>query len=120
MNINAILLFLSCFFAVLSMMLSYKLYEMEGKITTMQRLYNIEEDFLKKEAHKFEHANKLIEEAFGIHSNKPEGCVPGEYCGACQFGKIVMVYSGYGAYDAIPYCAKGECCDYFVERKIEE
>jgi hypothetical protein len=74
---------------------------------------------LERELRKHEAGYERIREAFGIKEKTPSDCKPGEYCGACQFGKIMMVYAGFGEYEPYPFCTKGVCCDYWVERKTE-
>ena len=52
----------------------------------------------------------------------PSDCKRGEWCKACEFGRIFCVERGwpYRHYTAeIVLCGKGEACRNFVERRVE-
>ena len=48
----------------------------------------------------------------------PEGCTPGEYCGACIFARGMYIYEGHGAYQMYYHCSKAGTCMNFVDKGI--
>ena len=116
MNFNFALLCLCFIFAGLSVCLGYKLWKIES-YEVEAKLREEQVKALDRELRKHEAGYERIREAFGIKEKTPPDCKPGEYCGACQFGKIMMVYAGFGEYEPITYCTRGVCCDYWVKRE---
>lgn len=71
----------------------------------------------KEEICKSRLANDKLRELLTYKKETPSDCKEGRWCGACQFGKLMMVYSDYGSEEAYYFCTKAQCCDYWTERK---
>lgn len=76
-----------------------------------------------------EDAESTISHLLRLRDSMPEDCVPGTYCQACEFAKKYVYHnyvSGYRfdrCYETILtgcVCAKGEICNNFIQKKIEE
>lgn len=119
MNAFDILLFACILLFATCLILMYEL----KKAKTIIKNHGIwldDRESLRLSFNKSVEANNQLKTLLKFKDETPEDCKQGPWCGACQFGKLMMVYSDYGYSEPYYYCTKAQCCDYWTERKTSE
>lgn len=96
---------------------------MESRKDRERKIRKLEYDLLKTnvDRDKLRTSVRELEELVQIQKeNPPDGCTPGEYCGACLFAKGMYIYEGHGAYQMYYHCSKAGTCMNFVEKGLGE
>ena len=64
-------------------------------------------------------ANKKLLDLTAVRDTIPDDCVPGKYCGACEFSKEYSIGSMYSfGIETVYICNKGESCKNFVQKDV--
>ena len=83
---------------------------------------------IQRERDDYRYKTMCLEEKFAamskLEESIPEDCVRGPWCKACEFVRTFhyVEHHGYGVRsETIAYaCSKGECCNHFVKREVEQ
>lgn len=108
---------------ILLVLCGYLLYLLRDKLSEIHFERNLREDAVSKISEELgmsRKANHHLRQLLEYKDATPSDCKEGRWCGACEFGRLMMVYSDYGSEDAYYYCTKAQCCDYWAERKTCE
>ena len=62
-----------------------------------------------------DHLSYILEQK----ASTPDGCIPGEYCRACEFVKPYYHHDYYTLIEGF-LCGKGESCSNFIQKKVED